>query len=257
MKPWVPIMNKDAAEKYLVAARDNPFVAAWVAVLDFHKCPSHAEIAGGDWFDAFQEFYLYGLVSEEHMQRIDIDKTFFRNRRPSGVEIQQTLNNLRVINSMSEEEDPVANFNVFDSDKAIVHQGRIAPTTVTRQVNVFETSLERGQPVTRGEFEVFQDRPLPSMPEPRKIEPFQESMVTPRGGKIDPAPYVENVNFQILCCGIPLELVEDDSDLIDPGESEGEADHFVLEMVCHATCPACGTAHHHSAAKPTSRDIFK
>ena len=247
-------MNKAVALQYLIAARDNPFVAAWISIIDTFKVVADADVTREDWFEAFQCLWNLDLVPEERFRQIDIDRTFFSKRRPSSLEIQDALVNLKLLRAMStpEESDPVKHMQIFEKPHAL--------EPVQRSVDVFERTARTANTIgPGGGMQIFetQEEVLPALPERRSVTSFEEVRTNFASSGPDPKPYVEDFNPRILCCGDkPLHLNQDDGDVIDPGEN-ADMEPALLEVVFHAECPACHTRYHFSAAKPTSRDNFR
>lgn len=111
-------MNKAIAWRFIVAARDDPVLAAWASVCDGY-CPAvAADISPYDAWDAYQYLFNYGFVSAAQFDRTDIKKRFFSGH-PSTYEIQEVLERARFLCPEHEPtpmETAMANENPFFSD---------------------------------------------------------------------------------------------------------------------------------------------
>jgi hypothetical protein len=253
-------MTQDEALMYLVASRDNPYVAAWLAVLDVNKLPVCTPIAPHDWWDSFQAVYLHGLVSDEHFATIDIAKTFFGVKQPSSAELSDATHQLKHLRQLAkpEENRPMSNpksIAIFEKEERALakpngHGALDSPS------GLFNPLAPAHRP---GEMQIFEDPPAPTLSHRRSpVKAFEETraVIADRANKglacVDPAPYVENVDFVMMCCGQPIDIVLDDGDMIDPGAEEHS--NVLEEMIFHGSCPTCEAEYHTSMSRPVPRD---
>jgi len=89
-------MNIQNAWRFIVAAQDDPVLAAWASVCDGH-CPAMAsDISPYDAWDAYQYLFNHGFVSSADFDRTDINKQFFNNP-PEPYEIREVLDRAKLI----------------------------------------------------------------------------------------------------------------------------------------------------------------
>ncbi len=76
-------MDRAQAELYVAAARGNPFLAAWVSVVDAHQMPPITEVAPADWEEAFEDLFCLGFVTDGQFNAVDFKKSFRRTPPPA------------------------------------------------------------------------------------------------------------------------------------------------------------------------------
>jgi hypothetical protein len=284
-------MTEDEARLYFVASRDDPFVASWVAVLDQHKLPARATISPYDWWDSFQEFYHYDLISDDNFRHVSPEKSFFGKQTPRNGAIQDALQNVRILRSSAEcddlddagirgvEEVTMSDkkpFPIFDNPTAIATKS----TTLPSRPESHRQSLSPfagGATQAPARMEVFEKPQLRSRGPGSLMSPIAPGVPAPRvssfldptpSGARDMLPCTTNTNlaarpdpraypneaeltFEIRCCGRPLPYEQDDGDVIDPGDKES---HMILEILFHGQCEHCNKTYHFSVATPMPRD---
>src|SRR5258708_841928 len=98
-------MNREDACRCLVAARGNPFLAAWVSVLDAHQMPHRTAVAPCDWEAAFEDLFQLGLVAAAEFNAVDF-KREFRKRTPPERDIEAALAQLATLRSSNDTQEP-------------------------------------------------------------------------------------------------------------------------------------------------------
>jgi hypothetical protein len=259
-------MNRCEAEVILVASRDNPFVAALVAVIDEHKVPANCEIAPQDWWDAYQDFYYLGLVNESEFRAVDVTKTFFGKKRPTTIQIQDALCQLKTLRSMSdpkEEQMPDNKFALFENEErsliqpnnaGAVQVGTPFGSSMPRSISPFEEKASIGPVMEQGRIEQPRFNPRGG-----EIQPFAPTMRRRTGiacqHEVDATPRPDGLEIEFKCCGRLLDFIQDDGECLDPEDSpDGQA---AIEFIFHSKCENCQTIFHFSAAKPVPNDTFR
>jgi hypothetical protein len=120
-------MNISTAWRFMVAARDNPVLAAWASVCDGF-CPAVAsDISPYDAWDAYQYLFNHGFVSAAQFDNTDVKLLFFSGH-PSTCEIQEVLERSRFLcpeHEPTPTEKPMANENPFFSNSnALATRGK-------------------------------------------------------------------------------------------------------------------------------------
>src|SRR5579862_6688749 len=83
-------VDRAQAELYVAAARGNPFLAAWVSVLDAHQMPPITEVAPADWEQAFEDLFCLGFVTDGQFNAVDFKKSF-RRKPPPARDVESAL----------------------------------------------------------------------------------------------------------------------------------------------------------------------
>ena len=87
-------MTPQEARRLLVAAKDDPVVAAWAAVLHEHKAAAPTDVSPYEAWDAFQALYDAGVVTTHDF---DTQQGVFFERPPSRNQIESALTNLHIL----------------------------------------------------------------------------------------------------------------------------------------------------------------
>ncbi len=250
-------MTRDRAALYLAAARSNPFLAAWVGVLDEHAMHYRTEVAPPDWEAAFEELFNLGFVSEDQFNRVDF-KREFRRKPPPARDIEAALSSLAAMRCEQEiEENDMSKFDLFEKGDAL---------TVTQKGNL--AKHDGFQPICRRE---SAPREIISTPTRNEVlaplEPTRRVLdsatsssrraLSSGDGKdfpADPRSYVEEFNLKLYCCGEPVELVYDDGR--DATEEFQGTTRMLIEFIFHAVCPHCNGEHYHSIVRPMPADYM-
>jgi len=64
------------------------------------------------------------------------------------------------------------------------------------------------------------------------------------------------LNGGIVCCGHPLQVVDEGGDIIPPDEIPHSEDMALFEFMFHSECSNCGTVWHVTAGKPIPRSSY-
>ena len=251
------------------AAGENPFLASWIAVLDQYQLPSFAEIAPGDWWESFQEFWHEGYVNDDDMSSIDVNREFWKQTPPKH-EISDSYSALQ---SNRKKGINMSEFDVFEKPSAIMrptngsalHQvQRSSQSQSPALASVFEqpavkltafTPLEQLPSMRTGNGNgVVAAFDHPATKPTRSIETSRERDFS----NVDPRSYIHEFNPQVVCCSKPMDLHYDDGRDVsgELGTKDGR-DYMMLEYVFHATCSICDTEGHFSFVKPVPKSIVE
>lgn len=88
-------MNSGAALRFLVAARDDPKLAAWAAVLHEYKLPIDTDVAPGDHWESFEALFVHDAIEVGLFN--DVTYKELVGYRPCPAALQETLENLRIL----------------------------------------------------------------------------------------------------------------------------------------------------------------
>jgi hypothetical protein len=231
-------VERAEAELYVAAARGNPFLAAWVSVLDTFGMPPITEVAPTDWEDAFEDLFHLGFIADEQFNAVDFKKSF-RQRPPPARDVESALAELAVLRQPYQLEDCLMARDIFDKPDAL------APTTSTRvdlATGGFEPLARRSN---------FPAEIIAPSARAASLAPLEPTRRVPELGaatravgaaaeeghwSIDPRTYVEELQVEIYCCGQKCDLVFDDGR--DVTVEEGAPENMV-ELLFHAVCPHC------------------
>jgi hypothetical protein len=263
-------MNRGEAELFLVAARDNPFVAAWISVLDEYKAPPNCQIAPQDWWDAYQEFFNLGLILETDFRSIDVTRTFFGKMWPTNLQIQDALCQLRTLRAMHETKETQRSdtkFSLFENEDRALVQSTGANTqlgnVIGAQVRGISPFEERGGAIGPVLDQSPIEAPMMVPPRPRSMEfkPFEPAMKRGVGPAckaevdVDATPRPDGLELEVRCCGHAIDYIQDDGECLEPEDSpDGQA---AMEFIFHGKCEHCGSIVHFSVAKPVPNDTFR
>jgi hypothetical protein len=107
-------VNRTLAELYLAAARNDPFLASFIRVLDEHQMGHRTEVAPHDWEEAFEQLFNLGLIPCDQFNRIDF-KHAFRSSTPPVRDVEAALAELaRLREAQDRKENPMSGFDGFD-----------------------------------------------------------------------------------------------------------------------------------------------
>ena len=253
--------------EYLVAAKNNPFVASWIAVLDAYQMPSFAELTPGDWWESFQDFWHEGFVGDATMMSLNVDKEFWKKTPPRKeiYEAHAALDKMR-------KEGQMVNFDVFDKPTAIARPQRSVVRSTSfdeldrlapREEHAALSSVFEEKPRTMEPFRTFEGlAPRSSTPEivafdqPRENGRISSPIARREHNALDPRNYTD-FKPTITCCGSVLELHFDDSrDVSGEIGSKEDGELKMIEYVFHTQCPVCDCEGHHSFVKPVPASIL-
>lgn len=255
-------MRHHDAAHYYEAARDDPFVAAWISVLDqYHLSPS-VEVPPNDWWAAFQDFYHQGYYAEDFFRHLDTKKAFAQQPLPHVIE--SALMRLHELRAQEKEAFPmerrIRTTLVDDGDAstalaprremtAAVASPRLERTIAPRQV-LADTRSEMALRAPVGTTALGSGAPPPirttlgSGAALERALPQRESLTELRP---DWKP-------GISCCGRPVEVHFDEARDVSSNveEANGVRGTFA-EYIFVATCAICDCEFHISAVKPFRR----
>jgi hypothetical protein len=258
-------MSKRDLERFLVAARDDPVLAAWTKVVHEYRAEAHAEVSPYEHWEAFQEFFCCGLLSPIEFDSTDVKQTFFSGRNPRPADVQCVLDNLKLLcpehdlpleEPMSRAKPPTSAF----SNQSAIATRSAGPTGLAAAPSKHELRSRR----SGGDLAAFQPR-REVMAEPRSpamVSPFGDEsprpMAAPPPTTLDSKMYVGDMelNGHIVCCGHPLQMVDDGGDIIPPEDMPQGEDFSLLEYMFHCECPNCGSIYHCTVGKPVPRSTY-
>lgn len=124
-------MRQAAARRLLIAAKDDPVLAAWAYVIHEHKAQAAADVSPYEAWEAFQHLFDVGVISTRDYNHNE--GSFFRSV-PSPGEIESTLMNLRILPEPDALEEAMKGplFGKPQQSKALTK--REVPTTLTQHV---------------------------------------------------------------------------------------------------------------------------
>jgi hypothetical protein len=249
-------MNKVEALRLLVAAQDDPVVAAWASVVHEHRMPPESDVSPYDHLNAFQEIYGHGLITAYQYNETDTRRIFFSGRRPMTDQIQRVLDNLRLLPERAAMEpimsktkfpdSPFADTNALTAKggAAIAGTGSrtaLPPTTSRAPLNPFAPSREVTAPTKQS------------------LEPFpKRQSLACRDGERELANGVAmgDIDLRIFCCGKQLAMVIADMQADGPDSLPG-GQVAVIDRVLHGSCDVCQREHHHSVGEVVEHDRFR
>lgn len=232
-------MDCEQAELYVAAAQGNPFLAAWVSVLDAFGMPPITEVAPADWEDAFEALFHLGLVTDEQFNSVDFKKSF-RRKPPPARDVESALAALSSLRRSNQLEESPMTKDIFEKPTALTLKSSPRSELASGHGG-FEPLAPRSDfPAELTAARARAPSPLaPLEPTRRAIEsapPARMASLEPAPGGVDPRTYVEDFCLELKCCGQPLELIYDDGrDVTD----EEQAPQYMVEFLLHAVCPHC------------------
>lgn len=270
-------MDQDTALLYMTAARSDPFLAAYVAVLDEHLLGHSVPIHGDEWWASFQQFVNHGLVPDYMYVNLDVDRVFYRRARPKPTAVDGALFHVKRLRAMREDrEDPMAGngFKVFEENKGLERRedngrngnghGLSHPLSGPRGFSVFAPE-DPAPPLVRDRAHDH-DLGLGANRERWETDArlARENMrqpglpcVDPR--PMDPRPYVEDWNPKFFCCDMttPITFVQESIGDAHEGDPNDESPQNEIEFVYHGTCPVCNRRHHWTSVAPVSDEHYE
>lgn len=253
-------MNKTQALRLLVAAHDDPVLAAWAAVIDEYKASPECDVSPYEHWEAYQEFFSHGLITSTQYDGTDARRVFFSGRKPPAGEIQRVLNNLKFLPERQPQEPPVSKTklpdNPFASSSSLVardsgngslvnghHAGELPARQAAAALNPFAGAREA----------------LPKSKDPIAMEAF-----APRGNLACREPNPDRVarigsheiEADLRCCGERVEMIVDGGQAIGPDDLPG-GQVSVIDAIFHGKCQTCNTIWHCSAGKTIPQEAFR
>lgn len=245
-------MNKQQALRLIVAAQDDPIVAAWVGVLDEHKLSPDAEVSPYEAWDTFQELHRHGYVSDSSLNTSSLKRAFFGRQRPNPGRLHQAFYHLKILPTegipevyVKKSDNPFAQTEGRFLERREPRGGlaaREAPTSAPMgpPLNPFSGSLQQGPPAV----------------ESPGLNPFSapgQSALTCREEELPPQPKRELPNHakvsRCLECGreiiLNLHIPQD----IDESQVRQALEQIEMEdKVYYGDC-ACGVITHLSLGR--------
>jgi hypothetical protein len=255
-------MRRRELERFLVAAQDDPVLAAWAKVVHEYRAGSHSEVSPYEHYEAFQDFYSYGLLSPVQFDGTDVKRVFFSGHRPDQGDVQSVLDNIHLLCPEHDlPEEPMtrakakAPTEAFSSPSALTRQ---VPSTLARGPSRHELGSHRA-PTGLSAFQPQRE----VMAEPRQSAELPAFGDKPGNGglacrDVDAKMYVGSMdlNGHIVCCGHPLQPIDDGGDIIPPEDMPHGEEFSLLEYMFHCECANCGSIYHCTVGKPVPRDTF-
>jgi hypothetical protein len=276
------------ARLYLVAAEDNPLIAAWISVLDEHGMHCRTEIAPQDWEAAFEDLFSLGFVDHSDFNALDF-KRAFRRRPPPIADVEAALNRLASLRQLADE-DHHQEISMSKSDRSALdfpleREESLSLTSAERQkLGMFyvdePAALVRERVGALAPALAAGDLFAPSIPAARglatsadglellgstrraleRVSPERTSLARRPAARededgepiADPRPYISELDMRLHCCGRELELLYEDGH--DVSHQLPQSGHLMLEFTWSAACPICNTEHHHTATRPYPAD---
>lgn len=239
----------------LIAAADDPILAAWASVIHEHRMPANSEVSPYDHLEAFQNIFTYGFISSCEYNDVDEKKEFFSGKIPRSSDVQTVLHNLKLIPEMKENmSTPKTTINAFKNQSAIA--------TVKPNMGLAgrdQRGIGQGRAVPAGIQAFSPNREaLPPNKQPRQISAFEGSPVmqsAPRQGLqcASPDPMMSTgLQPKVECCGYQIELTDEGGDMYGDDVLPDDENPFV-EFTFHGTCNLCDARYHFAVAKPYPR----
>lgn len=252
-------MTPSAALRILIAAGDDPVLAAWASVVHEHRMPANTEVAPYDHLEAFQSIYSYGFIGSCEYNQVDEKKAFFSGNTPASSDVQTVLNNLQILPERLEEMPNKPKFGAFKNQAALApivpnrglsNQARVPLPGVPHQSNIQAfapappvQAFQRQQAMNLGP----NVAPMAPMPHPQGQQGLPCAT---------PDPMMQTgLDVQHWCCGVKSDHVDVGGDYHE-GDSTEDGNPFI-EFSYHTTCHICGAKGCHAVEKPHPRGSFR
>lgn len=250
-------MNKSQALRLLIAAQDDPVVAAWASVVHEYKMAASADVSPYEHWEAFEQFFSHGLISLAQYDGVDSKRVFFSGRRPPEGEVQSCLNNLKLLGS--------------EHDRVEVPVSKTKLTANPFSENAISTRGSNGSGMER----THQGAALPAMRSGGSLNPFAsgpselpfasrpslgENAFAQRSEKIG-LPCVAptdrtSVNPEMYCCGTQLNMTNEGGQTIGPDDLPGGQVNIV-EAIFYGQCSRCSAVWHCSVGQTVQQEAFR
>jgi hypothetical protein len=238
-------MNVATAWRFLVAAQDDPVLAAWASVCDGH-CPAVAsDISPYDAWDAFGYLFNHGLVSGPDYDNTDTKKVFFSGSPPIS-EIQGVLERARFLpEDLQEKEQPMSDNSFFQKKNSLAPRGNNGDRGLSA----------RRQSSSIGEAFSPRQEVMPHHNGGGGLEAFAQTSPSSlqQGGPLacqdsEPGLHAEVCKPRIHCgeCGHELNVKVDHREQDIPGDG----DRGPLELIIYfCKCDDCNWVYHSTGSK--------
>ena len=233
-----------------MAARDEPLIASWVSVLDKYKMPCSCDVAPNDWWDAYQDFYQFGLVSEQDFNSVDTKEIFDRKKKPDQSLVSAAMGHLSILKNYSSD-IPMRN----NKNELMLHQEAAVPDSNLPAL----PSLSGMAPMRSIDFPVHDVPVLPGMEMQNMQLPgnqastvsFHEEARLPLPGEMDNKPlgllcHQVGENDEIekhtscLNCGSSMVMLFEDDDYVTPSQITGE--YGIQQVHFYGSCDDCNAS---------------
>jgi len=247
-------MNEASACRLLVAAGDDPVLAAWVSVIHENRMPAHTEVTPYDHLEAFQSLFAYGYLSSREYNSVNEKKTFFSGRTPLSSDVQGVLDNLHTL-PVGEQGFETMKKQGFD---AFRNQSAIAPARQQNGLAPAPSRVQLNQSAQQSVIQAFAPRAPVGIMQQNSVQ-----IPSPAMGNIPSQPQglqcstpdpmmMTSLNAQLTCCGVPVQLRDVGGDSHEGGVGEQP----FIEYAFDASCDMCGTDFCIGASKPYPRGSF-
>lgn len=250
-----------ALERWLVAAKDDAILAAWAKVIDDYKVGSYCVVPPHEHWESYQEFFNEGLITSVLFDNTDVKRVFFSGDIPWQGDVQSVLDNIKLLCPEHSPEEPMNKAKppmaAFSNSSSI--QTRQAPGGLANAPSRNELRTRRA-PSGLSAFQAPQHQAIAPSQQPGGLQAFAPRPAT-RGlecTSVDAGIYVGGMqlNGHIVCCGQPLQTIEEGGDIISPEDMPHAEDFALMEYMFHAECGNCNSVYHVSAGKPIPRDEY-
>lgn len=236
-------MRAQEARRVLIAAQDDPVVAAWTWVLHEHKVAAPTEVSPYEAWDAFQALHDAGVVPTDIF---DAQQGSFFNRRPPQGQLESALTNLRILPEVDALEDTTVK-DLFKKPKDNNSLEKTTPQTSTL-----------GSPLRKGTLGPPISRPMVSSPSfrpPGVSAPAAQKGISfgARVSEGSALPCVSNggggiplkESWPCIRRGCQQQVTVRDCGLIDIAENEiaalaGNGSIQMSQSAIELMCPDCG-----------------
>lgn len=254
-------MRRRELERFLVAAQDDPVLAAWAKVIHDYRANSHTDVLPYEHWDAFQEFFSCGLLTPVEFDNTDIKRVFFSGQRPNQGDVQGVLDNIKLLCPEHDPpEEPMsrakAPTSAFSNESAIVRR-ETGPQALARGPSRNELRSQRSP----SELVAFQPtrEVLPQVRAASGLPAFEEQPSSDLPCRdVDSKMYVGDMelNGHVICCGHSLKPIDDGGDIIPPEDMPHGEEFSLLEYLFHCECANCGSIYHVTVGKPVPRSSY-
>lgn len=243
-------MNLAKAINLLVAAKEDPVLAAWAfMIVELEATPSPDCVSPYDAWDAYQQLYGLGLIDHSAFHRTDPERAFFaRSAQPAWGAVQSVLQTLEALTS-DPKEPPMSKSigNPFEQSEAIVtRESARAPAIPASRSSAPLSPFGAPAAAPLGNPFSTSVRPIEAPPS----NPF--SLGTPMPPKSglpcnnpSAAMFVEP---DMYCCRTKLEMANDGGQVIGPDDLPGNQ-VSVVDAIFHGICPHCQRVWHVSVGQ--------
>jgi hypothetical protein len=245
-------MNEHEARQLMIAADDDPMLAAWAAVSFEHGVVCVSDTSPYEAWEAFQGLYNHDLISSDDYNQ---GEHLFFNKIPRTEDIQDVLSRIDPHQYSKEPTMSNNNFNPFATDNSIARRtepkgnSQIQSRSSKALDNPFASSapapaIARRPPEGEISGDFFDQHMNGGLP---CHDPTPNNNIST---SIDGQLYTPDVR----CCRIPVSMTEVERVGSDGGNNIGsQLTLAVFEGVCHE----CGFIHHNSVGRMADPGAFR